>query len=920
MDPHHALDTRKAWKDVMSRLRLSALWHSITRRRQNERDLDDEIRFDLSEETRLLIERGEPVDSAPAAARRDFGSITRVKEETREAWGWAAPERLVQDLGFAVRTIRTSPGFSLASVLTLAVGMGLCSFLFNTLDALLLRPLPGVRQPHRLAASQGPVPFPYFESYRDLTDLAAAVAAYSGPVPFNVALEGRGAAIAERFAGHLVSLEYFSTLGAEPLLGRFFDPVREPRGAAPTVVVSERFWRIRLNADRDAVGRELWINGLRATIVGVAQKDFLGVFPINPADIFVPVTADAAVAPELAGNVLDSPSSPAFRIVLRLAPGTTMTAMETALDLRTRQLDEVFGSRETDRESASRRVRLIGAGSVASFPTELRSVVVVFMGAMTALILTFTCANLAGLVLARASARRREMALRCALGASRFRLVRQLVAESVLLAIAGGAGGLAATYGFVELLTRTVSSSPLFPLAVRLTPSPRVAALTFFSAALAGVGLGLVPALATTRTDLVAGLKSHVGAVLTRYHRFGLRNLFVVYQITAAMALVVMMGFMIAGIQQGAGRDPGFDAAGLSMFSLDPVRDGYSPDQAARLIAVLPERLAERNGVDAVALMDPRVFQLFVLADTTVSVPSGRSSSPDAIQRVAIQTVGPGFFATLGAPVLRGAEFSDRDFRADGASDAAIPTVINHTAAALFGDSDPLGKFIRLDERVLRVQGVVRYGLAPPFRTEPAPIVLLPLTVPDLRQPRPQGVAVLVRAREDAGFEQSPNALQTLAPRLTMFNARTLHDQLDDLYALVRYNTAIYGVVGLFALVLASVGLAGVTAHAAMRRRKEIGIRIALGARPRQVLGLVLREGATMAAAGAFLGFVAAYAIARSLMAFNSQLAQAFVLSIGNPMRLLAGPVLLLAVTAIALYLPARRSASVDPLVTLRDE
>lgn len=387
----------------MSRLRLRALWQFITRR-HDERDLDDELRFHLSEETRLLIERGESADAARAAARRDFGSITRVKEEAREAWGWAPLERLVQDLGFAVRTVRKSPGFSLTSALTLAVGMGLCSFLFNTLDALLLRPLPGARAPEQLAASQGPVPFPYFESYRDLTDVAAAVAAYRGPVPFNLALESGGAERPERIVGHLVSLEYFSTLGAEPFLGRFFDPHLERRGAAPTAVVSERFWRTRLNANPQALGRVLWINGQRATIVGITQKDFLGLFPMSPADIFVPVTADAAVAPELAGNVLDSPTSRTFRIVLRLAPSATMTAVEAALDVRTRQLDDAYGNRESNRENTPRRVRLIAAGSVAPFPTELRSLVVVFMGAMTALILTFTCANLAGLVLARGSA------------------------------------------------------------------------------------------------------------------------------------------------------------------------------------------------------------------------------------------------------------------------------------------------------------------------------------------------------------------------------------------------------------------------------------------------------------------------------------------------------------------------------------
>ena len=344
-------------------------------RRQAERDLDDEIRFDLAEESRRLIERGEPADSARAAARRGFGSITRIKEETRQAWGWAGAERLVQDLRFAFRRVRTSPGFSLAAVLTFTVGLGLCSFLFNTLDALLLRPAPGVREPAQLVATQAPVAFAYFESYRGLSDVAAATAAYSGPVPFNLALDNGDAAHAERVSGHLVSLEYFSTLGARPLLGRFFEPDLDRRGGPPTAVVSERFWRTRLNADSHVIGRAVWINRQQATIIGVAEKDFQGLFPIMPADIFVPVTVDPAVAPELAGNALEDPASRAFRVFLRLAPGVTINAAEAALDTRTRQLDDTYGYRQPNQESAPRRARLIRAGTVAPYPTELRSAV-----------------------------------------------------------------------------------------------------------------------------------------------------------------------------------------------------------------------------------------------------------------------------------------------------------------------------------------------------------------------------------------------------------------------------------------------------------------------------------------------------------------------------------------------------------------
>ena len=891
-------------------------WRLFTRRR-TERELDDEIRFDLAEESRRLLESGESPDVAWESARRSFGSVVRIKEEVREAWGWAGTERLAQDVRFAIRAVRTSPAFSLAAVLTLAVGLGLCSFLFNTLDALLLRPLPGAREPAQLVATQSLVPFAYFESYRSLSGVAEAAAAYIGPVPLNVALASGDLTGTERLSGHLVSLEYFSTLGTRPLLGRFFDPDLERRGGPPAAVVTEHFWRTRLGADAHAVGREIWVNRQRTTIVGVAEKGFQGLFPITPADIFVPATADPAVAPELAADALDNPASRLFRVLLRLARGVDIAAAEAALDTATRQLDDTNGYRPPDQGNVPRRTRLISAASVAAYPTELRSLVVVFFGAMSALILTFTCANIAGLVLARASARRQEVALRLALGAGRARVVRQLLAESVFLAVAGGAAGLAATYAFVELLTRAVAASPLFRLAVQLTPDSRVAALTLIVAVTAGVAPGLMPALAVTRSDVIGPLKGRLGAPLARYRRFGLRNLFIVYQLTAAMALVVIMGFLLFGIQSGASRDAGFVADGLTVLSMDPVRDGYSIHEATEVLVGLPDRLVESGGIEAAALMDSRPFQQFALADTTASIPSGTRAA-ESIQRVAVQTVGPGFFATLGVPLLRGTEFSRQDWQSSSGR-APIPAVINHTAAELFG-VDPLGTIFRIDEKVLQVVGIVEYGLPPPFRVAPSPTVFLPLTAQDLQRPRPQGIPLMVRAREGDGIEQTRKALNRIDASLMLFDARTVHDQIDDLYLVVRYTQAVYGIVGLFALVLASVGLAGVTAHAAMRRRKEIGIRMALGARSAQVLGLVMREGAVMTALGACIGIALALGVARMLMAIDSQLGQALLLGTAHPIRLLAGPAILIAVTAIACYLPARRSAHVNPLVALREE
>ncbi len=901
-------------------LRLRSLrWPHMLVRERDERDLDDEIRFDLAEEMRLRVERGESSETAWAAARREFGPVAAVKEQTRAVWGWMATERVAQDLRFAARTFSRSPGFTAAALLTLALGIGLCSFLFSSLNGIVLRPLPGAREAQRLAAIDSPVPYPYFEHYRDESAVASAVAAYLGPVPFSVATENTGNTQAERVLGHLVSPGYFATLGVEPLLGRWFDPVLERRGAAPGVVVSERFWRTRLHADSRAIGRMLHVNGQPATLLGVARKDFLGVFPSSPADIFVPVTANPAIAPELAGDVLDRTNLPVFRVVLRLAPHVTMTAAEAALEVQTRNLEEQLGKGQ---ESPPRRpVGLIAAGGMVPWPQQQRSMTIVFFGLLMSLVLSFTCANLGGLMLARGSARGAEIAIRLSLGASRFRLVRQLLTESILLATVGGAAGLAAAYGLLSLLTHSVAGTAPFGPSIRLTPDLRVALLTFLVSALAGTGFGLLPALAATRPDLVTALKGASATGLGLYKRFGLRNLFLVYQMASAMALVLIMGILLSGLQRGTNRNPGFDPDGLYLFSLDPLRDGLSLDESAAVLRDLPERLMRLKGVEAAALADQSLSKLFATPNTAVSVPGAGAGEPESVHRVVVQSVGPGFFATLGVPVLHGAEFTDLEVRSVASGREPLPVVLNQSAASeLFGDTEPLGRLIRQDGRVWQVAAIVRDDRPAPLRAKAPATVSLPLKAGDPEGSSAESVAVLVRLRKGAEFEEVREELQAVDGRLTMFNQTTMRENLARFEEGVGYVSAIYALLGIFALTLAGVGLAGVTSNAVVRRRKEIGIRMALGARPSQVLRLVLREGAAMVVVGSLLGLAGGFAITRVLGAISAQAAGGIAWSLSEPMRILAAPVLLILVAAIACYLPARRSVSFDPLVALREE
>jgi predicted permease len=895
---------------IASRLR------AVFTRQRLDHEFDDELRDHLESLTEEYAASGMSHGEARRAAVLKLGHPQQLREANRDHRGMPLLETAAQDLGFAFRTLRKSPGFTSVAVFTMALGIGLCSFMFSFLNGLLLRTAPGTRDPARLAALQGPVSYPYFESYRDGSRVASSTAAFIGPVPFGVAVESAGNAAPERISGHLVSYEYFSTLGTKPLLGRFFDKAQERPGGAPALVLSERFWRMRLNADPHAIGRTLRINGQRAIIVGVTERDFLGVFPANAADIFVPVTADPAVAPELAGDVLHNAGSTVFQVVMRLAPKVTMAAAEAALDAQTRQLDEQSGKRNPIRDKQGRVIRLVMAGGITPNTPEMRAFVFASWGLVLTLILSFTCANLAGLMLARGSARGREIAIRLSVGASRSRLIRQLLMESVVLGMVGGAAGLACAYG---ILTRPLLGQPVtaFPSGIRLTPDLRVALTAFFISALSGAAFGLMPALASTRPDLVTSLKEIAASHVGRYRRFGLRNLFMVYQMAAAMLLVLMMGFAVIGIQQGANRaGPGFDTSGMYLFSVDPVRDGYSPADSAATLAGLPKRLARVSGVEGVTLADSSAFSYMPPALTAVSVGPAEPGAPQSIHRVSLQKAGPGFFAALGLHMIRGAEFESRDLRSDPDLGARLPVVINQSAAQkLFGDADPMGRVIRQGDKVFQVVGVARYEKSAVFQREPVPAVFLPLTMQDLQR----GRMVVVRLRQGVGFAAIRGEMKAIDSRLTLVNVQTMDEYLAQFSQALEYITAIYGTVGMFALILACVGLAGVTAQAVVRRRREIGIRMALGARRRQVLRLVMKEGAAMVLVGSVMGIAGAGAVVRVFLWATASIGPVNP-GVLEPAQVVGPPLLLIAVAAIACYLPARRSATIDPVAALRDE
>jgi len=835
-----------------------------------------------------------------------------------------------RDLGYALRTLANSRGFAAVGIISLALGIGVTATAATQIFTLILKDLPGARDADQLVMVQG-ASYPYFEHYRDQHDLFSAAAAFKTAVPFNVSLQG-AAAKPERVFGQIVSPEYLPLLGVTPVRGRLLNPETDKPGEAPVAFITDRFWRNRMNADPDAVGRTIRINGQTATIIGIGPQDFLGVVPIIGSEIFVPTTAPASLAPELAGDILHK-NEKAFGVLFRLAPGVSLSSAEAGLDALTRHLDEE--TLDPARNAKGRRVQLVPAGKILPIPREMLPVMYGFTVLLNGLILAIACMNLANMQLARAAARRREVAIRLSVGASRFRLIRQLLTESVLLALAGGAAGLAFAYWASHALSQ-IHIPAAIPIHFEMRPDWHVLVLTFALSLAAGIGFGLAPALAATRTDLASTLKEGNVAQMRGYRRFGMRNVLMVFQVAGSLTLLLIASFMVIGFQKTNQVQIAFDGRSMFLFSIDPVRDGYSSSQVVNLFDNLRNRLKNSPGVRDFVISEVAPFAPQV-GGAVLSAP-GDAGQPDQVVRgVAKDIVGAGFFSAIDVSMLAGREFDLRDEHLNpGKTDQniALPVILNETAAqAFFGSRDPLGRRLSETGKSYVVVGVVKDLPAPMSQSSTGqqllsdvPVLYRPLTQTELASPPPGGITVLVRTTAGTGAPASDamegvrREIAAIDPNLAIFNLRTLAEDIDSTTSYLRMTSFIYGGIGSFGLILAAVGLAGVTAYSVARRRKEIGIRMALGARKGQVLLLVLKEGGALVAIGSVMGLAAAFAASRALSAMTSIFGNVFHVAVNDPRLIFGAPLLLAGLAMLACYVPARRSTKIDPLKALREE
>jgi predicted permease len=836
------------------------------------------------------------------------------------------------DMRYAMRALRKSPGFALVGIISMGLSIGLTTTVYSSKWALLFRDLPAAANAKHLVMPEKPVSYYYIEQFREQKNLFAGAAAFQIGVPFNVTFQGNTSAKPERVFGQLVSADYFSVLGVQPQLGRVLSAAIDKPGDAPVVVISDRFWRNRLNSSPNAVGQILRLNGQIATIVGITPKNFNGAFSINPAELFVPITVPAALAPELANDVLHQRNANEFLAMMCLAPRVTIDSAEAALDAITRRLDEQDPSLPARRDKG-RRVTLLPAGTRVPLPRELRVVLLGFFLLLTGLVMTLACTNLANMLIARGANRRKELAIRLAIGAGRFRLIRQMMAEGILLSLLGGIAGLALAYSLLVLTSRFTSPMGV-PVETDFSLDWRAAVFAFGLAVVCGVGFSLAPALQATKADLTPALKEGSALQLPGYRRFGLRNSLMVAQVAASLMLMLITGFLVIGIAKESSIQTKFDPNTMYLVSIDPVRDGNTPEKAQALFEKLPERLKTPGPAGRVAFATQAPFSIVDEDEAKQLTAEDTGTSSRVQQSVIEETVGAGYFATLSEPILAGREFEERDqqSQADGPKAFSSPTglkkvlpvVLNETAArGFFGNGNAIGKRVGDDKQSYEVVGVVRnlkngIGIS-------QSVIYLPLTPSDFARPPADGITIMVRSDAQPLAEKDAlsgirNEIASLDPNLNLFHVQTLSEYLDRSRASTRFAVQTYGGIGVFGLVLAAIGLAGITAYSVAQRRKEIAIRTALGATRARVLRLVLRESTALVSVGTLLGFLGAMAIAKILSALTNIFVEAFRVGTDDSRLLIGAPLLLAAVAMLACYVPARRSVKIDPLKALRQE
>ena len=896
-------------------------------RRQLYDDLSEEIRTHLEERTQELSRSGLTREDAAAEARREFGNVTLTEERAREIWQWPGIESFFEDVRFGLRTLRKSPGFTAVAVLTLALGIGANTAIFSLTDQILLEQLP-VGHPEQLAllssteAKWGRTQDDYdlknsfsYPMYKDLREHNEVFSGLLTCFAVDVGVVGHNSA--QIAHGELVSGNFFGVLGARPVLGRLFSPADETvPGANPVAVLNYTYWTEHFGGNPAILNQTVTINGFPFTIVGVAQRGFDTIQAGARPDLYVPITMKAQMTPGWDG--LASHCDYFLPMVGRLKSGMTLDRAEVALEplfhnlLRSEytEIASECGKTVDLKHFLTGKIALSGGEHGRPVLQHSVKTPLLFLSAMVALVLLIACANLASLLLARGESRHHEVAVRLALGAGHWRIVRQLLTESTLLAVVGGAAGL--FIGGIALRA-IIGAMPADPGLSGLSASLNLAVLTFIAAIALGSGIlcGLFPAIRASGTSLQSAFNDQARSTAGSIASTRVRKSLIVAQVAMTATLLVAAGLFGESLVRTERVDLGMRIEHLVQFDLAPGLSRYSGEQTIALFDELRQKLAALPGVISVTASENPLLAGGMEIDT-VNYEGYRPSGNDENEGLNpwVNHIAPSFFSTLGIPLLEGREFRD----SDTVSGSAVAIISESVARKFFAARNPIGLHLGFGSEVPRIQivGIVGDVRQNDPRWPASPSIYLPCaqdkTITEatfyVRTPlEPRAILATVRS----------TAAQ-VAPDVAASNFRTLTEQLDSTVFDERLVTFLTLAFGLLAAALASVGVYGVMAYVVARRTREIGIRMALGARPENLAHMILWQAGELALAGIVIGFLIAVPISRLIRA------QLFEVKPEDPAVFLISAALLATVALAACYLPARRAMRVDPMTALKYE